>query len=117
MQKSIPIITIDLSLDQFSTVGKSFPAHELPLWVHRWGASNVNVTGRNGETHAIQDIESEVKRMALEHGEHKLQNVFGASYIDGIELAINRVIEKERALDGGENTAKPENGTSAEARI
>ena len=46
-----------------------------------------------------------------------LKEVFGASYIDGIEVAINRVIEKEKKVNGSENTAKPKDGTSAEIRV
>jgi hypothetical protein len=46
-----------------------------------------------------------------------LQDVFGGSYPEIIEVSINRIMEKERKLDGSENTAKSENGVSAETRV
>ena len=55
--------------------------------------------------------------MVSTHGVHKLQEVFGASYIDGIEVSINRIIEKEKNIDGSTNTAKSKNRTSAETRV
>jgi len=51
------------------------------------------------------------------HGVRVLQEVFGASYIDGIEVSITRVIEKEKNIDDSKNTAKSENRTSTEVRV
>ena len=117
MQKMIPIITIELTLNQFAEVGKSFPAHELPIWIVGFGAENVRVSGKTEETHVIEDMDQEISRMLLTHGEHKLQEVFGSSYRDGIEVSINRILEKERIANGSENTAEPKNRTSAETRV
>jgi hypothetical protein len=117
MQKNIPIVTIELSLNQFAEVGKSFPAHELPIWAASFGAENIRVSGRTEETHIIEDMDQEISRMLLAHGERKLQEVFGVSYRDGIEVAINRVVEKEKGVNDSKNTAKSENGTSTEARV
>ena len=58
-----------------------------------------------------------MSRLEDAHGIDKLKEVFGASYIDGIEVSINRVIEKEKKIDGSENTAKSKNRASSEARI
>ena len=55
--------------------------------------------------------------MVSTHGERTLQEVFGASYIDGIEVSINRIIEKEKKVDGSTNTAKSKNGTSTETGV
>jgi hypothetical protein len=117
MQKNIPIITIDLTMNQFATVGKSFPAHELPIWLASFGAERVQVSGRTGDMHPIDDMGQEITRMLRAHGEGKLQSVFGSSYQDGIEVSINRILEKERAANGSENTAKSENGASTETRV
>ena len=117
MQKNIPVVTIDLSLNQFSEVGKSFPAHELPIWIAGFGAENVRVSGKTEETHTIEDMDQEISRMLFAHGERKLQEVFGSSYRDGIEVSINRILEKERAANGSENTAESKNGVSAKTRV
>ena len=117
MEKNIPIVTIDLSLNQFAEVGKSFPAHELPIWIANFGAENVRVSGRTEETHTVEDVDQEISRMLFAHGERKLQAVFGSSYRDGIEVAINRVIEKEKEIDGSKNTVKSENRTSTATRV
>ena len=93
------------------------PAHEYPIFLVTWGNENLEIIGKAEEVHEIDSIESEVKRMVSTHGEHVLKEVFGASYIDGIEVAINRVIEKEKEVNGSENTAKPKDGTSAEIRV
>ena len=55
--------------------------------------------------------------MINHYGQQKIQEVFGASYIDGIEVAINRIIEKEKKVNGSENTAKSTDGTSTEVRV
>ena len=117
MQKNIPVVTIDLSLNQFSEVGKSFPAHELPIWIAGFGAENVKVSGKTEETHVIEDMDQEISRMLLAHGERKLQEVFGSSYRDGIEVSINRVVEKEKEIDDSKNAAKSKNRTSTETRV
>ena len=113
MQKNVPIVTIELTLNQFAEVGKSFPAHELPIWIAGFGAENVRVSGKTEQTHTIEDMDQEIHRMVLAHGERKLQEVFGSSYRDGIEVAINRVVDQENKVDGSKNTVKSENRTSA----
>ena len=117
MQKNIPIVTIELSLNQFAEVGKSFPAHELPIWIANFGAENVRVSGRTEETHTVEDVDQEISRMLFAHGERKLQEVFGSSYRDGIEVAINRVVEKEKEIDDSKNAAKSKNRASTEIRV
>jgi len=113
----IPILKVSVQKDQFSIITKVMPAHEYPIFLVTWGNENLEIIGKAEEVHEIDSIESEVKRMVSTHGEHVLKEVFGASYIDGIEVAINRVIEKEKEVNGSENTAKPKDGTSAEIRV
>ena len=113
---NVPILKILVKKDQFSAVNKILPAHEFPIWLSGWGQENLDIVGKSDERHEIDSIESEVSRLEDAHGIDKLKEVFGASYIDGIEVAINRVIEKEKKIDGSENTAKSKNRAGAETR-
>ena len=55
--------------------------------------------------------------MVSTHGESVLKEVFGASYIDGIEVSINRIVEKEKGVNDSKNAAKSKDGTRTEARV
>jgi len=55
--------------------------------------------------------------MVEAHGETKLREVFGSSYLDGIEVAINLVIEKEKGVNYSKNAAKSKDGTGTETRV
>ena len=114
---NVPILKILVKKDQFSAVNKILPAHELPIWLSGWGNENLEIVGKIDKRHEIDSIESEVSRLEQAHGVDRLKEVFGASYIDGIEVSINRVIEKEKKIDGSENTAKSKNRASSETRI
>ena len=114
---NVPILQVMVKKDQFSEINKIIPAHEFPIWMAGWGAENLEIVGKVDERHEIDSIESEVSRLEHAHGVDRLKEVFGASYIDGIEVSINRVIEKEKKADGSENTAKSKNGASAETRV
>lgn len=114
---NVPILEAMVSKDAFSSVKKIFPAHELPIWRALWGETQLELVGKTEETHEIRDIEEEVERMVSVHGAHVLQDIFGASYIDGIEVSIMRVIEKEKGVNDSKNTAKSKNGTSAETGV
>jgi hypothetical protein len=113
----VPILKVIVSKDQFSAINKILPAHEFPIWLANWGQENLEIVGKSEDRHDIESIEEEVQRMVSVHGVHKLQEVFGASYMDGIEVSINRIIEKEKNIDGSTNTAKSKNRTSAETRV
>ena len=114
---NVPILKVIVSKDQFSAVNKILPAHEFPIWLSIWGSENLEIVGKTEDIHNIDSIEEEVSRMIADHGQQKIQEVFGASYIDGIEVAINRVIEKEKKVNGSENTAKSTDGTRTETRV
>ena len=81
---NVPILKILVKKDQFSAINKVLPAHELPIWLAGWGQENLEIVGKADERHEIEDIESEVRRLVEAHGQQKLQDVFGASYMDGI---------------------------------
>jgi hypothetical protein len=109
MSGVIPILEVTIMKDQFSTYTKLFPAHELPIFVNDWGNENVDVIGKTENPHEFEDVPSEVKRMLDIYGSDKLKSVFGSSFTDGIEMSINRILDKEKVLNGSKNTAKPKN--------
>ena len=114
---NVPILKVVVSKDQFSAINKSVPAHEYPLWLAAWGQESLAIAGKLEKVHEIDSIEEEVKRMVNTHGEHTLREVFGTSYMDGIEVSINRIIEKEKGVNDSTNAAKSKNRTSAETRV
>ena len=114
---NVPILQIRVNKDQFSSINKVLPAHEYPLWLTAWGQECLEIIGKSEEVHEIDSIEEEVKRMIYVHGEDKIKEVFGASYIDGIEVSINRVIEKEKGVNDSKNAAKSKDGTRTETRV
>jgi len=114
---NVPILQIRVNKDQFSSINKVLPAHEYPLWLAAWGQECLEIIGKSEEVHEIDSIEEEVKRMIYVHGEDKLKEVFGASYIDGIEISINRVIDKEKGVNDSKNAAKSKDGTRTETRV
>jgi hypothetical protein len=116
-EMNVPILKILVNKDQFSSINKIIPAHEYPLWLAAWGQESLEIVGKSEEVHEIDSIEEEVKRMIDAHGENKLREVFGASYIDGIEVSINRVIEKEKGVNDSKNAAKSKDGTRTETRV
>ena len=113
----VPILEAMIIKDSFSSIKKIFPAHELPIWLALWGESHLELTGKSEEMHEINNVEEEVQRMVGEHGANVLKEIFGASYIDGIEVSIMRVIEKEKNIDDSKNAAKSKNRASAETRV
>lgn len=114
---NIPILDVMLTKDRFSKMKKYFPAHELPIWLANWGAENLEILGKLDDNHNIDDIDQEVQRMVYEYGEPKLADVFGANYPDGIEMSINKILSKEKKIDGNENASKSKNGVSAKTRV
>ena len=114
---NVPILQVLVRKDQFSSVNKIIPAHEFPIWISGWGNENLEIVGKTDERHEIDNFDTEINRLEQSHGVDKLKEVFGTSYIDGIEVSINRIIEKEKKADGSENTAKSKNRASAETRV
>ena len=86
---NIPILKVIVSKDQFSAINKIVPAHEYPLWLAAWGQESLEIVGKSEEVHKI----------------------------DGIEVSINRIIEKEKGVNDGKNTAKSKDGTRTETRV
>ena len=114
---NVPILKVLVRKDQFSAVQKIIPAHEYPIWIAGWGNENLEIIGKTDERHEIDDFDAEINRLEQSHGADKLKKVFGESYIDAIEVSINRIIEKEKKADGSENTAKSKNRASTETRV
>ena len=114
---NVPILQVMVRKDQFSTVQMIIPAHEFPIWISGWGNENLEIIGKTNERHEIDDFDAEINRLEQSHGTDKLKKVFGESYMDGIEVSINRIIEKEKKADGSENTAKSKNRTGTETRV
>ncbi len=113
----VPIIEAEYVKDQFSKYRKVFPAHELPLYQRKYGAENINVEGKSDRYHDIGDMQDEVQRLVEYYGKEALTAVFGANFVDTIEFSINKVVSKEKKVDGGKNSRKSEDGVSTEARI
>ena len=113
----VPILEAMIIKDSFSSIKKIFPAHELPIWLAIWGEAQLELTGKSEEMHEINNVEEEVQRMVGEHGTNVLKEIFGASYIDSIEVSINRIIEKEKGVNDSKNAAKSKNRASAETRV
>tara|TARA_B100000809_G_scaffold163613_1_gene160948 strand:+ start:964 stop:1311 length:348 start_codon:yes stop_codon:yes gene_type:complete len=114
---NIPILKILVSKDQFSSINKILPAHEYPIWLATWGQESLEIIGKSEEVHKIDSIEEEVKRMINIHGESTLREVFGASYTDGIEVSINRIIEKEKGVNDSKNVAQSKDRVRTETRV
>jgi hypothetical protein len=115
--KTVPMLEVMVTLNAFSKTKKVFPAHELPIYLESYGAANIEIIGKNGDNHSIKGVDEEVANMVAYHGNQLLQSVFGTNFIDGIEVSINRIIEKEKTLNGSENTAKPKDGSRSETRV
>tara|TARA_R100001594_G_scaffold29348_1_gene54854 strand:+ start:310 stop:699 length:390 start_codon:yes stop_codon:yes gene_type:complete len=113
----VPIIEAEYVKDQFSKYRKVFPAHELPLYQLKYGQENINVEGKSERYHDIDDMEDEIRRLVEYYGKETLTSVFGANFVDTIEFSINKVVSKEKKVDGGKNSRKSEDGVSTEARI
>jgi len=113
----VPIIETEYVKDQFSKYRKVFPAHELPLYQLKYGEENIHVEGKSDTYHDIDNMQDEVQRLLEYYGKEALTAVFGANFVDTIEFAINRVVSKEKKVDGGKNSRKSEDGVSTEARI
>ena len=109
MSGVIPVLEVKITKDQFSTYKKVFPAHELPIFVSDWGDEHVQVIGKADYPHKFEDVPSEVDRLLALYGSAKLKSVFGSSFTDGIEMSINRILDKEKVLNGSKDTAKSKN--------
>ena len=115
--KQVPMLQAKLSLHQFAEVMKVFPAHVLPLFSAKWANNEFEILGKTGDFHNVGDVDAEVARMEGIHGRERLARIYGGNYRDTIESSIEKILEKEKEIDGSENTAKPKNRASAETRV
>ena len=115
--KKVPILEAELTMHQFATTKKVFAAHELPLYLAKWGNGKLEVQGKTGRYHEIEDMPSEIQRLVAFHGNDRMVDAFGTGFAEVVELAVDKIAEKEKDIDGSENTAKSKNRTSAETRV
>ena len=113
----VPFIEAELTKDQFSKFRKVFPVHELPIHILKYGEESLNIKEKTGDYHTVESIDEEVERLIKLYGNETLKTVFGTNFMESIEFSINKVLSKEKNVDGGKNTRKSKDGVSTEARI
>ena len=113
----VPYIEAEFTKDQFSKFRKVFPVHELPIYTFKHGDDSLNVKEKTGEYLTIESVDEEVERLVKNYGNETLKTVFGTNFMESIEFSINKIISKEKDVNGGKNTRKSKDGISTEARI
>ena len=113
----VPYIEAELIKDQFSKYRKVFPVHELPIYTLKYGEEALNVKEKTGKYLTIESVDEEVERLIKNYGNETLKTVFGTNFMESIEFSINKIISKEKDVNGGKNTRKSKDGISTEARI
>jgi len=113
----VPYIEAELTKDQFSKFRRVFPIHELPIHVLKHGEDSLSVQEKTGDYLTIDNIDEEVERLVKTYGNETLKTVFGTNFIENIEFSINKIISKEKEVNGSKNTGKSKDRTSAETRV
>jgi len=113
----VPYIETEFTKDQFSKFRKVFPIHELPIYIFKYGDDTLNIKEKTGDHFSIESIDKEVNRLVKTHGDEVLKTVFGINFAENIEFSINKIISKEKDLDGSKNKIKSKDGISTEARV
>ena len=113
----IPYIEAELTKDQFSKFRRVFPIHELPIHTFKYGEDSLSVREKTGEYLAINSINEEVERLVKTYGNEVLKNIFGTNFAENIEFSINKIISKEKEVNGSKNKIKSKDRVSTEARI
>ena len=113
----VPYIEAELTKDQFSKYRKVFPAHELPIHTFKYGDEALAIKEKTGNYLTVEGIDEEIERLIKVYGNETLKSVFGTNFIENIEFSINKIISKEKEVNGGKNTRKSKDGISTEARI
>ena len=113
----VPYIEAELTKDQFSKFRKVFPVHELPIHTFKYGDDSLNVKEKTGEYLTIESVDEEVERLIKNYGNETLKTVFGTNFMESIEFSINKIISKEKEVDGSKNTRKSKDRASAETRV
>ena len=113
----VPYIEAEFTKDQFSKFRKVFPVHELPIHTFKHGDDSLNVKEKTGEYLTIKSVDEEVERLVKNYGNETLKTVFGTNFMESIEFSINKIISKEKEVNGSKNTGKSKDRTSAETRV
>jgi hypothetical protein len=94
-----------------------FPIHELPIYSYKYGEDSLSIKEKTGEYLTIENIDEEVERLIKIYGNEILKNVFGTNFIENIEFSINKIVSKEKGVDGSKNTIKSKDRVSTETRV
>ena len=113
----IPYIEAELTKDQFSKFRRVFPIHELPIHMLKHGEDSLSVQEKTGDYLTIDNVDEEVERLVKTYGNEILKTVFGTNFAENIEFSINKIISKEKEVNGSKNTGKSKDRTSAETRV
>ena len=113
----VPYIEAELTKDQFSKFRRVFPIHELPIHIFKHGEDSLSVQEKTGDYLTIDNVDEEVERLVKTYGDEILKTVFGTNFIENIEFSINKIISKEKEVNGSKNTGKSKDRTSAETRV
>ena len=113
----VPYIEAELTKDQFSKFRRVFPIHELPIHTFKYGEDSLIVREKTGEYLAINNVDEEVERLVKTYGNEILKTVFGSNFEENIEFSINKIISKEKEVDGSKNKIKSKDRVSTEARV
>jgi len=113
----VPYIEAELTKDQFSKFRRVFPIHELPIHMLKHGEDSLSVQEKTGDYLTIDNIDEEVERLVKTYGNEILKTVFGTNFAENIEFSINKIISKEKEVNGSKNTGKSKDRTSAETRV
>ena len=114
----MPTVEVEIRKDNFSIYTYDIPLHEVPATLNHWGPESLTI-GEKGvsEPFEIESYEREIERLWHKYGEPQLRATYGAQYQEVLSKAMKEHSEKERVIDGSENTAQPKNGTSPETRV
>jgi hypothetical protein len=113
----VPYIEAELTKDQFSKFRRVFPIHELPIHMLKHGEDSLSVQEKTGDYLTIDNVDEEVERLVKTYGNEILKTVFGTNFAENIEFSINKIISKEKEVNGSKNTGKSKDRTSAETRV
>jgi hypothetical protein len=81
------------------------------------GEDSLSVQEKTGDYLTIDNVDEEVERLVKTYGNEILKTVFGTNFAENIEFSINKIISKEKEVNGSKNTGKSKDRTSAETRV
>ena len=113
----VPYIEAELTKDQFSKFRRVFPIHELPIHILKHGEDSLSVKEKTGDYLTIDNVDEEVERLVKTYGNEILKTVFGSNFEENIEFSINKIISKEKEVNGSKNKSKSKDGISTETRV